>query len=78
MEAKVKRCPFCNSHRLTMDLNALVRWLKCLECGACGPLAGKSASDAVMYWNGDHPHQNPSALVADRASNRDDLKTIQL
>jgi transcription elongation factor Elf1 len=75
---KLKRCPFCNGHDLVMDLNTVVFWVHCFECGAQGP-SSHERSGAAQYWNGDHQYQNRSALVTNRVegSNRDDLKEIE-
>ena len=73
---KLKRCPYCNSHELTLDCSNMAYWVRCHDCGATGP-NGRSQKSAQDHFNGDHCHQNPSALVRNRNSNRSDLKEIQ-
>ena len=72
-----KRCPFCNSHNLTLYVGPTWDQVRCLNCNACGPDAS-TAPGAFAYWNGIAAHQNTRALVCDRASNRDDLKAIEI
>jgi transcription elongation factor Elf1 len=76
MNANVKRCPFCNGHNLTMDRTESISQIRCFDCGAMGPSAYPSDVKAVRYWNDGY--QNPSALVANRKSNRADLKNVDL
>jgi hypothetical protein len=77
MKLKLKRCPFCNSHDLSMEIGSLTYWVKCYECHALGPL-GKAREDAALLWNGKHKHTNPSALVANRKSNHHEMKEIEI
>lgn len=74
---KLKRCPYCNSHELMMDCSMTHFWIKCLNCGATGPLS-LTKNIAGSFFNGDHRHQNPAALVRDRKSNRGDLKEVDV
>lgn len=60
---KAKRCPFCNSHTLQIDMNVSFYWIHCLDCGATGPHSLHKIN-ALAFWNG-------------RSSNRDDLKEIE-
>jgi hypothetical protein len=75
---KAKRCPFCNSHTLTIDVTEITHSVRCMDCDACGPLSTISAENAVQWWNGTHPHCNPSALVCDRNSNHHQMKEIEV
>lgn len=75
MNARVKRCPYCNSHNLALDRNNACSWIRCFECGATGPTTLRDNA-AIELFN--HGVENPSALVASRKSNRDDLKMVDL
>lgn len=75
MNARIKRCAFCNGHHCTMDVNQVVYWVRCLDCGAAGP-HGYTPERAVGFWNeGDG---NPAALVINRQSNHHELKEVEL
>lgn len=86
MKAQVKRCPFCNSHNLTMDRTHSVSNIRCFECGAVGPNAwenspGATDLEAIKLWNAGY--RNPDALVAlppakREGSNQHDLKEVDL
>ncbi len=60
MISKMKRCPFCNGHNLTMFRTEIVSHISCLDCGCNGP---SSVSDfgCIAAWN--EGVDNPSALV---------------
>lgn len=77
MLVKVKRCPFCNSHNLSLQKNSVVSWIECLHCRSCGPIHSLD-EDAVASWNGTHKHQNSAALIVNRQSNHHELKEIDL
>lgn len=81
MIAKLKRCPWCNGHRLTSETTRVTHAIKCLECGAIGPSTTGSLANAGYLWNGHGVHQNPSAILSQgphQYNNRDDLKEIEL
>ncbi len=80
LEYHLKRCPWCNDHHLTMDIQNEVHSIRCLECGCVGPASNDSPVEAVEMWNGTQEHQNPSALVQNIGpdSNRNDLKWVRL
>lgn len=80
---KLKRCPWCNRHELTLDLTRYTYAVRCLICGCIGPITNESEEEARLLWNGDGPYQNHSAILCmDKNSvglnNRDDLKDIDL
>lgn len=77
MKAKVKRCPFCNSHDLTMDTTTNHYTIHCFYCGSNGP-RGYTRNTAIALWNGKHRYTNPDALVANRKSNHHELKEVDL
>jgi hypothetical protein len=76
MNYKLKRCPFCNGHDLTLEITVLTYQIKCLYCLSMGPASGTTIVAAVNYWN--RGYENPSALAATIASNRNDLKSLEL
>ena len=76
MKLLAKRCPFCNSHNLTIDVSAISFWVKCHNCSATGPCGFKKESSLAL-WNGHHKHSNPAALVANRKSNHHQMKEIE-
>ncbi len=73
----LKRCPFCNAHDLTLDVTIGTCAIRCVNCGAMGPVSTKTGR-AVQFWNGNARHTNPSALVACRKSNHHERKTMEL
>lgn len=75
---KLKRCPFCNSHNLTLEVTIATYQIKCLECFSLGPQSTQLFR-AAQFWNGDYEHQNLSALIAcvNKPSNRNDMKDIE-
>jgi transcription elongation factor Elf1 len=76
--AKLKRCPFCNTHNLSVHLNSTAWWIECLDCNACGPLSS-NAVYAVQLWNGTCTKAGYTSLVTDaKSSNRDQTKDIEL
>jgi len=80
MRDKVKRCPFCNNHNLTLLRTQKVSNVQCRGCGATGPNSwsadGKTSdAEAVMLWNSG---ENREALVANRNSNHHELKEVDL
>lgn len=78
MKVKLKRCPFCNSHELSLQLNIAVYWIKCADCCATGPESIRPET-AVRLWNGEETRAGYTSLVTLRkGSNRNDLKTIEL
>jgi transcription elongation factor Elf1 len=72
---KLKRCPFCNSHELSIDVTRVTFAIKCFNCGAIGPATSGEREQAEQYWN---EGCNASALVFDRKSNHHDKKEIDL
>lgn len=76
MKADLKRCPFCNSHKLTLDTTEHISWVRCFDCGACGPSTIHSVAFAVRLWNDGYP--GSTAMVNCHPTNRSDLKTIEL
>lgn len=76
---KAKRCPFCNSHTLQIDMNAASYWIHCLDCGATGPHSLHKLS-ALAFWNGEEHRAGYTSLVTGaqpKSSNRNDLKEIE-
>ena len=57
------RCPFCNGHRLTHDVNELTWNIRCFDCQASGPVSCRSLGEAVHFWNAGAPDAK-SSLVA--------------
>lgn len=75
MIAKLKRCPFCNSHELTLEVMNEIFNIRCFECGAMGPNAD-SETRAVDRWNeGEH---GATCLVNGLAENRNDFQRVEL
>jgi len=75
MKANLKRCPYCNSHKLTIFRSMDISSVQCLSCGSCGPVAAND-SRAVLLFNDGLPET--SALVRNHQSNRSDMKEIEL
>lgn len=77
---KLKRCPFCNDHDLTLEVTQVSFAIKCLSCGAIGPSTTGSKERAADWWNGEAKYQNQSALICHegKGSNRSDLKDVDL
>lgn len=73
---KLKRCPFCNCHDLCIEATHVTWFVKCHACRCTGP-ESTNLNRACDLWNGEDHHQNTSALVKDRKSNRDDKKEIE-
>jgi len=78
---KLKRCPFCNGHNLTLKVRRFTSFIMCLDCHAGGPIL-MNDEDAILAWNAEGEHQNQSALVATgpqgyHFKNRDDLKEVE-
>lgn len=81
----LKRCPWCNSHDLSLEITELSYNISCFECGCLGPRAN-TVKDAVRRWNGvvnDHEEAWTSLIVyATRRQvqhhNRNDVKEIEL
>jgi len=78
MKTSLERCPFCNSHNLQGDMNQVVYWVACLDCGACGPQA-MNKTEAILLWNGTCEKAGYTSLVTDpQSSNRKDRKAIEV
>jgi hypothetical protein len=71
-----KRCPFCNSHDLSFDLNGFLYWAHCRDCNSTGPDAS-TRRKAVSLWNGHSRDTNPDALVINRHSNHHEMTEIE-
>lgn len=76
MKRKLRRCPFCNGHALTLDWGP-DQWanIRCLDCAAQGP-SGPSRGRAVYGWN--HGEADSTCMVNGLADNRNDLKELDL
>lgn len=51
--SELKPCPFSTGkpHDLMVMSNGQARmWMECMQCGACGPMAGTRA-EAIAAWN---------------------------
>ena len=46
---KLKPCPFCGSDKL--ELEHLPKFVKCSDCGACGPSVFITANGTINAWN---------------------------
>lgn len=79
MKQDLKRCPWCNTHELTSDWMNEVCQIRCLNCGAMEPTSTSEVL-AVTRWNGEHRHQNDSAILCGnmKKNNRADKKAIDL
>jgi transcription elongation factor Elf1 len=75
---KLKRCPFCNSHDLALEVTAATYQIKCHDCGAMGPSTIRTIEIAVMLWNNGQKDSTAMVNMLRKHTNRDDLKEIEL
>lgn len=71
------RCPFCNGHNLTVDIEEQGYGVRCRECGAMGPSA-ESLGQACRRWNGSSDDGWTSMVVEGHVGNRNDRKPIEV
>jgi transcription elongation factor Elf1 len=75
---KLKRCPFCNTHDLTLDISSATFQIKCFECGAMGPASAGTIEDAARLWNEGQKDSTSMVNMLRKHTNRDDIKEISL
>lgn len=75
---KLKRCPFCNTHDLTLDVTSATYAVKCFECGAMGPVTTRTPQRAADLWNSGPIGTTAMVNMKRKFTNRDDLKEVDI
>jgi hypothetical protein len=75
---KLKRCPFCNSHDLGLEITQNSHAIKCFECFAIGPVSVKGIERACAYWNDGQIGSTAMVNMQRKYTNRNDIKEVEL